>query len=290
MVFTREPVVAPGTPALTFDSKIIPAAEFQEHNGEAELIVSGTVPLMASFSNDGRTITISPPQAVTAQTQPQATAPAQGVIGLPSAPSGPLAGTPRYVAVIDAAHGGDERGAALTEQIAEKDVTLAFARRLRQELDSRNLATLLVRDSDITLTADQRATTVNGTDPAIYISVHAAAQGNGVRLYTALLASGGENHGPLIDWDTAQASFQAISQAAATSVGAELRSKQVPVRTLVAPLRPLNNIITASIALEIAPPAGDITQLNAPAYQQLIAGAVAAGVADIRDQLEAGRK
>ena len=64
MVFTREPLVPPGSQTLTFDSPAIPSATFQENNGTAEIAVNGPVPLFASFSNDGRTITITPaPQA-----------------------------------------------------------------------------------------------------------------------------------------------------------------------------------------------------------------------------------
>ena len=62
------------------------------------------------------------------------------------------------------------------------------------------------------------------------------------------------------------------------------------MRTLTAPLRPLNNITTAAIAIEIAPPGSDISRLNSAAYQQPIAAAVAAGVADARDKLQAVRK
>ena len=58
---------------------------------------------------------------------------------------------------------------------------------------------------------------------------------------------------------------------------------------LIAALRPLNNVTTTAIAVEVAPPSDDVSQLNSPAYQQLIASAVAAGVAAFRDRLEAGR-
>jgi N-acetylmuramoyl-L-alanine amidase len=70
-------------------------------------------------------------------------------------------------------------------------------------------------------------------------------------------------------------------------VAAELRKQQVGVRTLTAPLRPLNNIVTAAIAVEVAPPASDPAQLSSPEYQQLIAGAVANGIVAIRSQLGA---
>jgi N-acetylmuramoyl-L-alanine amidase len=67
----------------------------------------------------------------------------------------------------------------------------------------------------------------------------------------------------------------------------ELRKQQVAVRTLTAPLRPLNNIVTAAIAVEVAPSASDLSQLTSPDYQQRIAGAVANGIAAIRMQLGA---
>jgi hypothetical protein len=69
----------------------------------------------------------------------------------------------------------------------------------------------------------------------------------------------------------------------------ELQKKQVPVRVLVAPLRPLNNIATAAVAVEVAPPSEGVSELNSSAYQQLITGAVATGVQAIRSRLEAGQ-
>jgi predicted outer membrane protein len=40
----------------------------------------------------------------------------------------------------------------------------------------------------------------------------------------------------------------------------------------------LNSITTAAVAIEIAPPAGKISNLNSPAYQQLVSEAVSAGI------------
>jgi len=290
MMFTREPLVAPGSQALTFGNKVIPSATFQENNGTAEVVVTSTVPVMASFSNDGRTITIAPPAVVLTQAQPAVQPSATTFQPAVTASNTGVLATGHYFAVVDASHGGDERGAALTAQLGEKEVTLAFARLLRQELDARGLATLLVRDGDITLTPDQRAAMTNTADPAIYICVHAASQGSGVRLYTALTSGAGQDQGPFVDWDTAQASFLGRSQAAAASVATELKNKQVPVRSLAAPLRPLNNIITAALAVEVSPAGNDVSQLTSSTYQQSIAGAVAAGIADVRDKLQGGQK
>jgi N-acetylmuramoyl-L-alanine amidase len=192
----------------------------------------------------------------------------------------------RYFAVVDASHGGNDRGEALSPTLAEKDVTVGFARHLRQELENRGITTLILRDSDANLSADDRAYYANTTHAAIYIALHAASNGHGVRLYTALLPyASEEDRGPFRSWTTAQQSSVALSQATAASVSAELKKQEVAVRTLTAPLRPLNNITTVAIAVEVAPPASDVSQLTSPDYQQLIASAVANGIAAMRAQL-----
>ena len=290
MAFNHEAVVAPGSQALTFDSKIIPSASFQESNGAAEVVVAATVPLMASFTNNGRTIIVEPvPQAAAPQpTTPAPTQPpATSATATPAAPTTPA--VRHYFAVIDPSHGGDERGASLTDQLAEKDVNLAFARRLRQELDLRGIPTLLLRDSDTMLTLDQRASLTNSARPAIYLCLHAASQGTGLRVYSAVVPAGTENRGPFLSWDAAQGAFQLLSRSAGDGLVRNLQSKQIPARSLIAPLRPLNNITTVALAVEIAPPSDDVSQLNSPAYQQLIAGAIAAGVGDFRDRQEPRR-
>jgi N-acetylmuramoyl-L-alanine amidase len=301
MAFTREAVVAPGSQVLTFDSSIIPSASFQENNGSAELVVNSSAPLLASFSSDRRTITLAPPAAPSpaSATVPGGTPSPATTATAPAAPPATTAATPpapvpppasHYFAVVDAAHGGDERGAALTDKLAEKDITLALARSLRQELTARGLATMLVRDADITLTADQRASANNGAAPVIYICVHASSEGRGVRLYTASLPAGAENRGPFLDWNTAQESFRPASQAAEDAVAEALKRKEIPVRSLTAALRPLNSIAGAALAIEVAPSASDVSQLNSSVYQQIIASTVAAGIADARDKLKVEQK
>ena len=210
MVFTREPLVPPGSQTLTFDSPAIPSATFQENNGAAEIAVNGPVPLFASFSNNGRTITITPAPQPAPSAQAPAAPPAVAPGGpvpqvtpgtvVPAEASSPV----QYFVVVDASHGGDERGAALSDQLAEKDVTLAFGLRLRQQLQAHGISTLVLREGDATMSLDQRANMTNAAHPAIYICLHATSQGTGVRLYTALLPVGSEGQGPFLDWNTAQ--------------------------------------------------------------------------------------
>ncbi|MGH9505187.1 MAG: N-acetylmuramoyl-L-alanine amidase [Terriglobales bacterium] len=290
MVFAHEPLVAPGSQTLTFNSPAIPSATFQENNGAAEIAVNGPEPLFATFSNNGRTITITPAPkpASSAQAavplQPAVT-PGSSTLQVPPGAAPAAAPNPvQYFVVVDASHGGEERGAALSDQLAEKDVTLAFGLRLRQQLVAHGFSTLMLREGDTTMSLDQRANMTNTAHPTIYICLHATSQGTGVRLYTAVLPTGGENRGPFLDWSTAQSGFRAASQAAASSLATELGKRRIAVRSLLAALRPLNNITAAAVAIEIAPQSGKLDELNSPDYQQLVAESVTAGMEAIRAQ------
>ncbi|HKF06838.1 MAG TPA: N-acetylmuramoyl-L-alanine amidase [Candidatus Sulfotelmatobacter sp.] len=291
MTFSREPVVGPASPTLTFGNKVIPSAAYSESNGVATVTVVATAPVLATFGGDGRTITITPTSAP-AQSTPATTtpagqlAPATQPAATPTPPSAPVMPAPRrYFAVVDASHGGDDHGETLSGTLLEKDVTVAIARSLRQELESRGITTLVLRDSDANLPVDQRAVFANADHAAIYIAVHASSSGHGVRVYTALLPIGEDDRGPFRSWRTAQHDVLPLSQSTAASVASELQKRQVPVRALAAPLRPLNNVTRPAIAIEVAPQGSDVSQLTAPDYQQLVTSAVATAIAASRDQL-----
>lgn len=299
MTFVREPVVAPASSTLTFGSRAIPSASYSEGNGTAVVTVNSTIPVIASFSSDGHTITISPtsappPPATAAQT-PAPTAPGTPATpAIPAQPSVPASNptTPiarRYFAVVDASHGGDDHGETLSTTLLEKDITVALARRLRQELESRGITALVLRDSDANLSLDQRAIFANADHAAIYIALHAASNGHGVRVYTALLPFGDDDRGSFRAWTTAQHASLPLSQSITAAVAAELQKRQIPVRTLTAPLRPLNNVTGPAIAVEVAPQGSDLSQLTAPDYQQLVSSAVATAIAANHDQLGAAQ-
>jgi N-acetylmuramoyl-L-alanine amidase len=287
MTFSREPLVGPASPTLTFGSKVISSATYAESNGAAVVTVSASVPVIASFANEGRTLIISPtstpaPSATpTAATNPPPTPPPPPAVPPPAAAPAPR----RYFAVVDASHGGDDHGETLSTTLAEKDVTVALARSLRQELESRGISTLVLRDSDANLSVDQRAVFTNADHAAIYIAVHATSSGHGVRVYTALLPYGEDDRGPFRSWTTAQHPTLPLSQSTASAVASELQKRQLSVRTLSAALRPLNNLTGPALAIEVAPQGSDLSQLTAPDYQQLVTSAVATAIAAVRDQL-----
>jgi N-acetylmuramoyl-L-alanine amidase len=247
------------------------------------LDVTATEPLIATFSVDRRTIIVSP--------VPSAAAPAvaaQQSPPLPSpAPVNTVTSVHRILAVVDPAHGGDERGAALTDRLAEKDVTLGLARLLRHELEIRGFAVMLLRDTDSASTVDQRATAANVARAGIFITLHAASQGTGARVYTALLPVSGIDQGLFHAWNTAQAPALPTSRAVSAAVVTEMRKREFSAQASPASLRPLNNVSMPAVAVELAPGPNGITDLTSANYQQRAASAIADAVASVRDRLGA---
>ena len=86
-------------------------------------------------------------------------------------------------------------------------------------------------------------------------------------------------------WERAQENYLDASRATAESAAAALGERKIAVTVLAAPLRPLNNVTGAAIAIELAPPSGAQSTpevLGSPAYQQQMAVALAAALAATR--------
>ena len=197
---------------------------------------------------------------------------------------------PRLAIVLDPAHGGDERGAALTDKLKEKDVVLSLARRLRAELTRAGASVTMLRDSDVTLGTDLRAQMANGSHPLLYVSLHASSIGSGVRVYTSVMPEVQPAPGSLIRWQRAQQDWLDASHAAAESIAADLGDRQIIATTIGAPLPPLNSVTAAAVAVEVAPPPGgkaSADMLGTPQFQQRIAAALAAALINARKKVEA---
>jgi N-acetylmuramoyl-L-alanine amidase len=299
MVFKRDPVVSPGSESISFDSKVITQASYSENNGDAELDVEATQPLMASFSNDRKTIVISvvpqapaTPSVAGSQNAGSQNAGSQNTGSQNPAPTSPAANNApgsshRVLAVLDPAHGGNERGAALTDTLAEKDVTLGFARLLRHELEVRGFAVALLRDADTSSTLDQRAAAANVARAGIYIGLHATSQGSGARVYTALLPVEGPSKGAFHAWNAAQSPALPVSRIVSAAIVAQMQKRVFPVRASSASLRPLNHVFMPAVAVELAPGADGVADLTNANYQQRAASAIADAVVSVRDRLGA---
>lgn len=309
--FGHDPIVM--TPqSWKYDDPLLASAHYSENENGGEIVIEASEPLLASFGDSGKTIVVTAaPKLATASPSnetpnaganpagannpaPSDNNPATpGTSSSGSAVLGSPSGLPhtRYLVVIDPSHGGSERGAALSDRLAEKEVTLAIARRLRAELTDRGLVTFMIRDSDATISVDQRAVVTNSSRAAVYIAIHAGTLGRGVRVFTSMLPETTRSPGAFLPWETAQSGYVRASVTLAKSVLDQIGKSpvRIPVAMMPAPVRPLNNIAGAAIAVEVAPQHSDVDSLSSATYQQSIANSLAAAIVYARPSVEPQR-
>ena len=206
----------------------------------------------------------------------------------PAPPPKPLPAFYRNLIVLDPAHGGRDNGAQLSNSSVEKDVTLAFAQRLRPALIAQGFTVVTTRDSDPSdeLTTDQRAGTANHVRPLACIVIHAAATGSGVHIVSSPLQPvDTKTYGRALAWNKAQASVVAMSLRLANEAGLMLEAAHLPVLMIRASVPPVDNLTCPAIAVELAPlkqSSSKETLATDPGYQQRVAAAIAEGVASFR--------
>jgi N-acetylmuramoyl-L-alanine amidase len=74
--------------------------------------------------------------------------------------------------VIDAGHGGHDRGGIPGQRVSEKEMTLDVARRLRSVLAASGYRVAMTRDSDVFVPLGTRCAIANSNRNAIFVSVH----------------------------------------------------------------------------------------------------------------------
>jgi N-acetylmuramoyl-L-alanine amidase len=86
----------------------------------------------------------------------------------------------RPIVVIDAGHGGRDPGAtSVSGQVREKQLTLALAQALRDELVKRGrVRVAMTRDDDRYLTLDDRAAVARRLQAAMFVSIHIDSAAN----------------------------------------------------------------------------------------------------------------
>jgi N-acetylmuramoyl-L-alanine amidase len=100
---------------------------------------------------------VPPPQQVASSTTP----------GMRSAPA-----PGHQLVVIDAGHGGHDPGTEAAGDVAEKDIALQIAMRLRDALAARGIDARLTRDSDTFLTLAERTRLANVNRADLFVSIH----------------------------------------------------------------------------------------------------------------------
>lgn len=222
----------------------------------------------------------------------------------------------RPVMVIDAGHGGEEKGAIGPGGLLEKDVTLDVAQRLRTRLErGGGVRVVLTREDDRSLSLADRTALANNHEAELFVSIHANAASKqdaaGAETYflsyqatdaeaQALAALENEQGGAgaptqrpdlrMVLWDLAQAEHLRESSALAETIQAELNAllglkdrgvKQAPFRVLMSATMP-------AVLIEV----GFITnpdeeeKLRSPAYRESLALAISQSVQRFREDLQ----
>lgn len=96
-------------------------------------------------------------------------------------------GQARGTIVVDAGHGGFDRGGVPGQRIAEKDKTLDVAQRLKRILQAEGYRVVMTRDSDVFIPLGTRTSIANGYRNASFVSIHfncsSRAGANGIETY-----------------------------------------------------------------------------------------------------------
>ncbi len=80
--------------------------------------------------------------------------------------------------VVDAGHGGSNRGALGATGAAEKDIVLDISQKLRDRLEQEGARVIMTRDRDINVSMAERSDMVIASDAQLLVSIHANSIGS----------------------------------------------------------------------------------------------------------------
>jgi N-acetylmuramoyl-L-alanine amidase len=104
---------------------------------------------------------------------------------IPSANAPSIAGS--TIVVIDAGHGGFDRGGIAGQRVSEKMMTLDVAQRLKSVLNANGYRVVMTRDADFFVPLGTRVAIANSYRNAIFVCIHFNASGrmgaNGIETY-----------------------------------------------------------------------------------------------------------
>lgn len=216
----------------------------------------------------------------------------------PPKPTGPAAialmpapGFNRTTIVLDPGHGGTDAGSRLSDNLTEKDITLALANRIRALLTARGFTVVMTRDNDAppqagtTLSLDDRAGIANHARPSACLLLHATGSGRGVHLYTSEITPTEGEKLP-IPWLTAQAAWVTQSQHLAEQLGSALQRSRLVVVRNAASVRPVDSLTCPAVVLELAPTTEDADSISDTGYQQKVAEAIAGTMVFWQNQVQ----
>ena len=208
---------------------------------------------------------------------------------------------PFHTVVIDAGHGGKDRGAS-SRFGAEKEYTLDVCRHLKQNLEAMGLRVVTTRDDDDFLPLEERADLANGINDAVFVSLHFnsagdGGQANGFEVYSITpqgTASTADHSPSLEQFEEAPGNeFDNASLALATCVQHSILGHIPQVDRGVRRARFAVLRLTRAPAILVE--GGFLTNdqdsrsINDPAWRERLAEAVAQGVKSFYDTATSGQ-
>lgn len=208
-------------------------------------------------------------------------------------PEAPQPAVPRgrifQTVTIDPGHGGADTGARGSPEsgsagTVEKDLTLAWAKRLRAELQSRlQLTVLLTRDRDVSPTLDERAAIANASRSDLFVSLHVSTAGKPrtARVYTwrpSQDESQVSPHGRFLSWEAAQLRSREDSERFAELLESQL-GRLLPgssAKPAEVPLRVLRSVAGPAVAIEVSSVGAEPRQLAG--IEQALATAIVSAI------------
>lgn len=195
--------------------------------------------------------------------------------------------TPKFVVVLDAAHGGDDLGARLGDQ-SEKDYTLALSVKLRSLLVARGISVVTTRESGADVDADRRAEIANRANAAACLNLHAALvnskSGPAVHLFISSLPPAADAR--FAPWKTAQSAWIERSTELAGLLNSALTHAGITVTLGQTALPAIDSMACPAVAVEVAPQSQTVAQDAAGAgdagFEAQVADALAAALVEWR--------
>ena len=210
--------------------------------------------------------------------------------------------TPKFVVVLDAAHGGDDLGARLGNQ-SEKDYTLALSVKLRSLLMARGISVVTTRESGADVDADRRAEIANRANAAACLNLHAALvnskSGPAVHLFISSLSPAADARFPplrprlfeppvagdpgFVPWRTAQSAWIRRSTELAGVLNSALTHAGITVTLGQTALPAIGSMACPAVAVEIAPQRQtDAASADDAGFEAKVAEALAAALVEWR--------
>ena len=178
-------------------------------------------------------------QAMASEIRSRPTQPAES--DEPAAQAGPKSAEKRPLIMIDPGHGGPDFGAVGLNNIAEKDVVLAFAKVLKEKIEKSGLFRVaLTRDGDVFIPLRERVRIARQQSAQLFISIHAdripnATEVRGMTIYTndekatdaeAALLAENENKADMMGGDDAESFREEV-----TDILEELARRETRIRS-----------------------------------------------------------